>query len=96
MLSAAMDGVDKKMTPSKPLNNVNVYALSSEERAAMGIRQLPGSLNEALNELEKNELIKKSLGSELYSAFMRAKRAEWDDYRIFVTDWEKQRYLETA
>jgi len=96
MLSAAMDGVDKKMTPPKPLNNVNIYSLSMEERAAMGIRQLPGSLLEALNELEKDDVIKNSLGSEMYGAFMRAKRAEWDEYRIFVTDWEKQRYLETA
>jgi len=96
MLSAAMDGIEKTMTPPKPLNNVNIYSLSMEERAAMGIRQLPGSLLEALNELEKDEVIKNSLGNEMYDAFMRAKRAEWDEYRIFVTDWEKQRYLETA
>jgi glutamine synthetase len=62
----------------------------------MGIRQLPGSLLEALNELEKDEVIKNSLGSDMYGAFMRAKRAEWDEYRVSVTDWEKQRYLETA
>lgn len=96
MLSTAMDGVEKKMTPPKPLNNVNIYSLSMEERSAMGIRQLPGSLLEALNELEKDEVVKNSLGSEMYGAFMRAKQAEWDEYRIFVTDWEKQRYLETA
>ena len=96
ILSAAMNGIEKKMTPPKPLNNVNIYALSFEERVAMGIRQLPGSLLEALNELEKDEVIKNSLGSELYGAFMRAKRAEWDEYRVCVTDWEKERYLETA
>ncbi len=96
MLTAAMNGVDRKMTPPKPLNNVNIYSLSLEERAAMGIGQLPGSLLEALNELEKDEVIKKSLGSEMYGAFMRAKRAEWDEYRVFVTDWEKEKYLETA
>lgn len=96
MLTAAMNGIEKKMIPPKPLNNVNIYSLSFEERAAMGIRQLPGSLLEALNELEKDELIKNSLGSDLYGAFMRAKRAEWDEYRVFVTDWEKEKYLETA
>ncbi|MDX9848908.1 MAG: type I glutamate--ammonia ligase [Anaerolineaceae bacterium] len=96
MLTAAMNGVEKKMKPPKPLNNVNIYSLSFEERVAMGIRQLPGSLLEALNELEKDEVIKNSLGSDMYGAFMRAKRAEWDEYRVSVTDWEKQRYLETA
>ncbi len=96
MLAAAMDGVENKMRPPKPLKNINIYSLSYEERAAMGIGHLPGSLLEALNELEKDEVIKSSLGSEMFNAFMRAKRAEWDDYRVFVTDWEKQRYLETA
>jgi len=96
MLTAAMDGVEKKMMPGKALNNVNIYSLSSKERAALGIRQLPGSLLEALDELEKDELLKNSMGSELFNAFIRAKRNEWDEYRIFVTDWEKQRYLETA
>lgn len=96
ILSAGMIGIEKKMLPPKPLNNVNIYALSVEERVAMGIRQLPGSLLEALNELEKDEVIRNSLGKEMYGAFMRAKRAEWDEYRVCVTDWEKERYLETA
>lgn len=96
MLSAALDGIDKKMNPPKSLNNVNLYILSAEERAAKGIRQLPGSLNEALNELEKDEVVKNYLGNELYTAFMRAKRSECDEYRTRVTDWEKERYLETA
>ena len=96
MIQAGMDGIDRKMTPPKGLNKIDIYTLSPEERVAMGIKQLPGSLMEALDELEKNELIKNSLGEDLYSAFMRAKRKEWDEYRIHVTDWEKTRYLETA
>jgi len=91
-----MDGVTRKMTPPKGLNKIDIYTLSPEERVAMGIKQLPGSLMEALDELEKDELIKSGMGDDLYSAFMRAKRMEWDEYRIHVTDWEKSRYLETA
>jgi len=96
MIQAGMDGVDKKMTPPKGLNKIDIYTLSPEERVAMGIRQLPGSLLEALDELEKDVVIRNGFGDDLFNAFMRAKRSEWDEYRIHVTDWEKARYLETA
>ncbi len=96
MISAAVDGIDHKMKVPKGLNNINIYDLSDEELKARNIRQLPGSLYEALDELAKNDVIRHGIGEEMFSTFMRAKRAEWDEYRIFVTDWEKERYLETA
>jgi glutamine synthetase len=96
MLATALDGIDKKTVPPSPLNNVNVYELNQDERDEMGIGSLPGSLLEALNELDKDIVIKEALGEETYSAFRRAKLAEWDSYRIHVTDWERERYLETV
>ena len=57
---------------------------------------MPGSLAEALTELERDELLKQTLGTNIYEAFTRAKWAEWDEYRIHVMDWEVERYLETA
>ncbi|MCB9145029.1 MAG: type I glutamate--ammonia ligase [Anaerolineales bacterium] len=96
MLAAALDGVDKKMTPPKALNNINLYHLNKEERTKMGVSELPGSLAESLAELEKNEVIKSAFGSYLFDAYMRAKLEEWDDFRLRVTDYEINRYLETA
>ena len=96
MIGAAMDGVENGLVPPEGLNNIDIYELSNDERIDLGITQLPGSLLEALDELDKDEVIKSSLGDNLYNAFTRAKRAEWEDYRIHVTDWEKERYLETA
>jgi len=96
MLAAALDGVDNKLKPPKPLNNVNIYELSFEERKAKDIRELPGSLLEALNELDHDEVLKNALGDEIYTAFRRAKLEEWDEYRIHVTDWEVENYLESA
>lgn len=96
MLGAAMDGVNKNRPVPEPLNHVNIYELSKEERLAKDIHELPGSLIEALQELENDTIIKEALGPLLYEAFMRAKLAEWDDYRIKVSDWEVARYLETA
>jgi glutamine synthetase len=96
MLAAGLDGVERKLKPPAHVNNVDVYDLSLEEVAARGIPVLPGSLSEALEALAKDDVIRKALGPNLYEAFLRAKSAEWDDYRIHVTDWEIERYLENA
>lgn len=96
MLATALDGIDKKMTPPAPLNNVNLYNLDKAERTKMGVGELPGSLAEALTELEKDEVVKAALGPSIYDAFARAKWEEWDEFRIHVTDYEIERYLETV
>jgi len=96
LLAAGLDGVDKGLIPPAPLNNVNLYELNKEERARMGVGELPGSLAEALTELERDEVLKAALGPVIYEAFTRAKWEEWDDYRLHVTDYEVERYLETA
>ncbi len=96
MLAAGLDGMKQQLTPPEPLNDVNVYELSREERQNLNIVELPGSLREALVELEKDSVIQQALGETLYNAFRRAKWAEWERYRLDVTDWELARYLETA
>jgi glutamine synthetase len=96
MLSAALDGIDNQLPLPKPLNNVNVYHLTAQDRKRLGVKELPGSLMEALGELEKDTVIKTGLGADIYEAFRRAKLDEWEDYRIRVTDWEVERYLEVA
>src|SRR5512135_579761 len=96
ILAAALDGIDKGLTPPEPLNNINLYHLTPKERKKLGVKELPGSLAEALMELEKDEVIKAALGETIYEAFTRAKWEEWDDFRLRVSDYEIERYLEQA
>ncbi len=96
MMAAALDGIDNKKTPPAPLNNVNLYELNRAERREMGVGELPGSLAEALGELEKDSVLKSALGDSVYEAFLRAKWEEWDEFRLRVTDYEIERYLEVA
>lgn len=96
MLAAALHGIDEQMDCSEPLNNINIYELSDDERKKLNILELPGSLSEALKELESDSVLKEALGTEVFDAFMRAKSAEWEEYLTSVTDWEVQKYLETA
>ena len=55
--------------PPKPLNNLNVYHLTAEERKKLKYRSAPGSLREALNELEGDKVIRAALGEGVYEAF---------------------------
>jgi glutamine synthetase len=96
MIAAALDGIDHNLACPSPLNNINVYHLTREERQEMHIAELPGSLAEALRELEKDSVLKDALGEVAYDAFKRAKWAEVEESRMRVTDWELERYLEVA
>jgi glutamine synthetase len=96
MLAAALDGIENELSCPAPLNNLNVYQLSEEERVEQNIEALPGSLTDALRELESDSVLRRALGDEIYQAFHRAKWAEIEEYRTRVTDWELERYLELA
>jgi len=93
MLAAGLDGIERGLKAPDPVEE-DVYHFDDRRLAELNITSLPGTLEEALDELEKDKVIKTALGDHVYKAFMRAKRAEWDEYRIRVTDWELNRYLE--
>ncbi|MBM3318082.1 MAG: type I glutamate--ammonia ligase [Candidatus Eisenbacteria bacterium] len=94
MLAAGLDGIERRLAPPEPVEE-DVYHFDARRLEEMGIASLPGTLAEALDALEKDEVVRSALGDLAYQAFARAKRAEWDEYRIQVSDWELERYLET-
>lgn len=95
MLEAGLDGIAKKMTPPPPVNE-DVFEWTSKEREERGVGVLPSTLQEAMDALAEDEVIQNALGSHIYQAYDRAKRAEWEEYRLQVTNWEVERYLETT
>ena len=58
----------------------------------MGIRLLPQSLAEALDELRRDDVVRKSFGV-IYDEFVNLKQGEWREYHRQVTQWEIDRYL---
>jgi glutamine synthetase len=74
-------------------SSTNVFDMSAEERAAEGIEALPQSLSDALDAMERSELVAETLGEHIFTWFLRNKRAEWADYKAAVTPFELQRYL---
>jgi glutamine synthetase len=92
MLRAGLDGLEKEIDPGPPINK-NIFTMSHRERRHLRIDELPGNLNVALDELEKDDLVRDTLGDHLFEHFVAAKREEWLDYIKHVSEWEVQRYL---
>lgn len=94
VLMAGLDGIKRKLQVPKPCDR-NIYEMTPLERWELGISNLPATLQEALNELSKDEIIKAALGPHVLDRYMEAKFREWDDYRTKVHQWELDNYLST-
>jgi glutamine synthetase len=92
MLRSGLDGIEHKLDPGPPINK-NIYKMSHRERRHLRIDELPGNLSEALDELEKDDLVRDTLGEHTFEHFLAAKREEWLDYIKHVSPWEIDRYL---
>jgi glutamine synthetase len=93
MLAAGLDGIERKLTPPEPVEE-NLYHFDAAKLASRKIKQLPGTLREALDELQADRVIADALGEHVFERFVEAKAEEWDEYRMQVTAWEVDRYLE--
>jgi glutamine synthetase len=91
--AAGLDGIDRRLDPGEPLN-INLYELTEEELRTRAVCLLPQSLNEALDALAADEVIRAGIGAELAAEFIRLKRMEWIEYSRHVSEWETHRYLE--
>lgn len=91
-IAAGLDGIEKELDPGEP-HNLNLYDLSPAQLQEKGISTLPQNLNEAIDALESDEVIKQALGV-LADEFINLKRMEWVEYMRHVSQWEIQRYLE--
>ena len=92
ILAAGMSGIEHEMELPEEASN-DVWKLSNRERVAMGIRPLPTSLDEAIRCMEDSELVADTLGEHVYDYFLRNKKAEYDEYRNQVTQFELDRFL---
>ena len=93
LIAAGLDGIERELEPGDPMN-INLYALTPEERAAKGIEILPQNLNEAIDALEADSILTESIGKEVMGEFIKLKRDEWVEYSRHVSDWEVARYGE--
>ena len=91
-LRAGLDGIENKIMPPAGVNG-NIFEMTEEERRAMNIEQLPETLKEAVEELEKDRFICDVLGEHISKRYITAKKEEWYQYRSQVSEWEIGEYL---
>ena len=92
LLAAGLKGIEEGLKVPDPVEE-NVYEMSEEERNKRNIGTLPGSLQEAVALTERSELVRKTLGDHVFSAFIENKKIEWNNYRTQVSEYELEKYL---
>ena len=92
MLAAGLDGIARRLTPPPAIQR-NIFEMTVRDRRRHKIKELPGSLGEALNALRSDRVISEALGAHTFGQFLDAKTHEYDRYRIAVHEWELDTYL---
>jgi glutamine synthetase len=89
MLAAGLDGIKRGLMPPTAAEE-DLYHV---DPVARGLRTLPGSLGEALEALKQDTVIQAALGEHIFDRYVEAKQQEWHEYRLYVSQWELDRYL---
>jgi len=92
MLAAGVKGIEENYPLADPIEE-DIYEMDGEARKRAGINSLPGNLFEALQEVEKSELVRETLGDHIFNKFVANKKIEWDRYRTHVSQYEIEKYL---
>lgn len=92
LLGAGLEGIERGYE-LPPGAEDDVWSLTDAERRALGMRALPSSLGEAIQVMERSELVAETLGEHVFDFFLRNKRQEWQEYRGQVTPYELEKYL---
>ncbi len=90
LLKSFDDGIRRKLDPGPPEQR-NIYKAMEEGKK---VHRLPMSLGEALEKLEKDEVIKAALPGEMFRVYMHYKRDEWERFLATVTEWDLSTYLD--
>lgn len=92
VLAAGMKGIEEGYDLPREAED-DVWSLSERERKSLGIDPLPKSLYDAIGIAESSELLAETLGEHVFDFFLRNKRAEWNDYRVQVSAYERDQML---
>ncbi|OLS20639.1 MAG: Glutamine synthetase [Candidatus Heimdallarchaeota archaeon LC_2] len=86
MALAGLDGIKNQKTPP-PATLGNTYLKNKD------LDTLPGTLSEAVMEMEKSKIAREALGAHIFDVYLEAKKREWESYNISVSNWEIENYF---
>jgi glutamine synthetase len=84
MVAAGLDGVERGLDPGAPERGA---------ASSLGAAVLPRTLAEALDELERDVVLRDALGEEAVAELIAVKRMEWGSYMETVSPWERETYM---
>ena len=79
VLAAGLDGIERELTLPEPVLD-DPASIPARRRKELGIRQLPGSLGDAIRQLERSTVLRSAMGDVLFEAFLATRRAERSAY----------------
>ena len=92
VIAAALDGIERGLDPGDPVDQ-DPGNLTDAERDRRGIRRFPGSSREALDELERDEILVAALGEPLAVEYLKVRRAEAAAYAEKDDAFELQQHF---
>lgn len=94
LLGTGLEGLTSNDIEIPEPTDKNVYHFSTKDLEKAGIISLPGSLRAALTEFKDSEMMKEIFGEDMFKNYYYAKLEEYDAYRVVVSDWERDRYIQ--
>ena len=87
MLAAGLKGIEDGLELQPPTEDQDLFCLSRQDLRAQGMSTLPESLGEAVELSAASDLMRETLGEHIHAYLVNAKRADWNAYQGFVTQW---------
>ncbi|MCA1725212.1 MAG: type I glutamate--ammonia ligase [Thermomicrobia bacterium] len=94
MLAAGLDGIERDLPLPEPVEE-NLYHFTEEDLKRRNVVTLPETLGQAVEEMQRDEVVRAALGEHIFTHLVEAQKQEWDAFRKHVSSWERERYLET-
>lgn len=93
MIASGLAGIKNKMVPSDPVEE-DIYLFDVEDLSKRKMTTVSENLFVAIQEMKKSDLMRDVMGEHALAKYYETKIKEWDDYRLSVSDWEIDKYLE--
>ena len=91
---AGLDGIRRKIEPPPPVDE-NIYKLTPAKRRELRVRELPGSLSEALDCFEADHaFLKPAFSNSLLETYVELKRQEQLELNLRPHPYEFYKYLD--
>lgn len=90
IIAAGLSGIRTKADPGKR-HDIDMYA---EGHAVTGAPKLPLNMLDALRELDRDEVLKESMGAEFSASYIKMKMQEWNSFVTHFSRWEREHTLD--